>query len=110
MLRVILADDEAVIVKGLKRLIDWKKMDAVIIGEAGNGKEALNLIREKKPDLVVSDISMPELDGLELLKEINRMGLCTRVIFISGYQEFSYAKKAVTLGAVDYILKPVEKA
>lgn len=110
MLRVILADDEAVIVKGLKRLIDWKKMDAVIIGEAGNGKEALKLIREKKPDLVISDISMPELDGLELLKEINRMGLCTRVIFISGYQEFSYAKKAVTLGAVDYILKPVEKA
>lgn len=110
MLRAILADDEAVILKGLKRLIDWKKMDIEIVGEAGNGRDALELIRRKKPDLAVSDIAMPEMDGLELLQEINRAGLGTKVIFISGYQEFSYARKAVTYGAVDYLLKPIEEA
>lgn len=109
MLRAILADDEAVILKGLKKLTDWEKMGIQVVGEAGNGKEALELIQDKKPDLAVSDIAMPELDGLDMLREINRLGLGTKVIFISGYQEFSYAKKAVTYGAVDYILKPVEQ-
>lgn len=109
MLRAILADDEAVILKGLRKLIDWEKMGIQIVGEAGNGQEALELIQDKRPDLVVSDIAMPELDGLDMLREINRLELGTKVIFISGYQEFSYAKKAVTYGAVDYILKPVEQ-
>lgn len=109
MLRAILADDEAVILKGLKKLINWEKMGIRIVGEAGNGQEALELIQDKKPDLAVSDIAMPELNGLDMLREINRLGLGTKVIFISGYQEFSYAKKAVTYGAVDYILKPVEQ-
>lgn len=109
MLRAILADDEAVIVKGLKKLIDWEKLGIEIVGEADNGEDALALIQKEKPDLAVSDIAMPGMDGLEMLKRLNEEKLGTRVIFISGYQEFSYAKKAVTYGAVDYILKPVEK-
>lgn len=109
MLRAIIADDEAVILKGLRKLIDWKKMGIEIVGEAGNGREALELIQKQKPDLAVSDIAMPELNGLEMLQRINELGLETKVIFISGYQEFSYAKKAVTYGAVDYILKPIEQ-
>lgn len=107
MLQAILADDEAVIRKGLRKLVDWERFGIQIMGEASNGKEALKLILEKKPDLVISDIAMPELDGLEMLKEINQRKTGTKVIFISGYQEFSYARKAVTYGAVDYILKPV---
>ena len=110
MLRAILADDEAVILKGLRKLIDWKKLGIEIAGEAVNGKEALELIQKIKPDLAVSDISMPELNGLDMLKKINELGLATKVIFISGYQEFSYAKKAVKYGAVDYLLKPVEQS
>lgn len=109
MLRAILADDEAVILKGLRKLLDWGQLDTQIVGEACNGKEALELILEKKPDLAISDIAMPELDGLEMLKKINQSKSGTKVIFISGYQEFSYARKAVTYGAVDYLLKPVEQ-
>ena len=109
MLRAILADDEAVILKGLRKLIDWEKMGIQIVGEARDGKEALELIERVKPDLAVSDIAMPELDGLDMLKRIGEMGLYTKVIFVSGYQEFSYAKRAVKYGAVDYILKPVEQ-
>ena len=101
MLRAILADDEAVILKGLRKLIDWEKMGIQIVGEARDGKEALELIERVKPDLAVSDIAMPELDGLDMLKRIGEMGLYTKVIFVSGYQEFSYAKRAVKYGAVD---------
>ena len=109
MIRALLADDEAVILRGLKRLIAWKKMGIEIIGEASDGEEALLLIRELKPELVVSDIAMPKLNGLEMLQAIAKDGLETKVIFVSGYQEFSYAKDAVRYGAVDYLLKPVEK-
>ncbi len=109
MIRAILADDEGIILKGLKKLIDWERLGIRIVGEAGDGEEALELIREKRPQLVVSDIAMPGLSGLEMLQEIGRQGLQAKVIFVSGYQEFSYAKDAVRYGAVDYLLKPVEK-
>lgn len=109
IIQAILADDEGIILKGLKKLINWEGLGIRIVGEAGDGEEALALIREKKPQLVVSDIAMPGLSGLEMLREIGRQGLDTKVIFVSGYQEFSYAKDAVRYGAVDYLLKPVEK-
>lgn len=109
MLSAILADDEAVILKGLRKLINWEKIGIQIVGEARDGKEALELIERMKPDLAVSDIAMPNLDGLEMLKRIGELGLDTKVIFVSGYQEFSYARKAVKYGAVDYLLKPVEQ-
>lgn len=109
IIRAILADDEGIILKGLKKLIDWERLGIRIVGEAGDGKEALELMREKKPQLVISDIAMPGLSGLELLREIGRQGLEAKVIFVSGYQEFSYAQDAVRYGAVDYLLKPVER-
>lgn len=109
MIQAVLADDEGIILKGLKKLIDWERLGIEIVGEAGNGEEALKLIREKKPQLIVSDIAMPGISGLEMLREIGSQGLNTKVIFVSGYQEFSYAKDAVRYGAVDYLLKPVEK-
>ncbi|WP_432629404.1 response regulator transcription factor [Brotaphodocola sp.] len=108
-LQAILADDEAVIVRGLKKLIDWEKLGIEIVGEAKDGEEALALIREKRPQLAISDIAMPGLNGLEMLRKIGEENLNTKVIFVSGYQEFSYAKDAVRYGAVDYLLKPVER-
>ncbi|MDO4294821.1 MAG: response regulator [bacterium] len=107
-IRAVLADDEAVILKGLKKLIDWKKLGIEIVGEAKDGNQALQLIEKTQPELVLSDIAMPGLNGLGLLQEIGRRELSAKVIFISGYQEFSYAKDAVRYGAVDYLLKPVE--
>lgn len=109
MIQAILADDEGIILKGLKKLIDWERLGIRIVGEASDGEETLKLIRQKKPQLVVSDIAMPGLSGLEMLQEIGRQGLPAKVIFVSGYQEFSYARDAVRYGAVDYLLKPVER-
>lgn len=70
MIQAVLADDEGIILKGLKKLIDWERLGIEIVGEAGNGEEALKLIREKKPQLIVSDIAMPGISGLEMLREI----------------------------------------
>ena len=109
MIQAILADDEGIIVKGLKKLIDWERLGVEIVGEAGDGAEALELIQKKAPQLVVSDIAMPGLSGLEMLRQIGSQRMNTKVIFISGYQEFSYAQDAVRYGAVDYLLKPVEQ-
>lgn len=107
--RAILADDELLIIRGLRKLIDWNQLNVEIIGEAHTGEELMRLIDCEKPDLIISDICMPELTGLDMLRMTAEKGLPVKVIFISGYQEFSYAKDAVTYGAVDYILKPVEK-
>lgn len=107
--KVILADDELLILRGLRKLIDWEKQNIQIVGEAHTGEEVMRLIDEKRPDLIISDINMPEMTGLDMLRIIAERKLPVKVIFISGYQEFSYAKDAVTYGAVDYILKPIEK-
>lgn len=105
--RMILIDDEAVILRGLKQLIDWEQLNIEIIGEATDGVEGVEMIRRFQPDIVLSDISMPNLDGIELLKIVYNERLRSKVIFLSGYQEFSYAKEAVKYGAEDYLLKPI---
>lgn len=110
MLKVILIDDEAVILLGLKKLIDWRSLGYTIVGEAMDGSEGLQLIQEKKPDIVISDIAMPGVSGIEMLKQISGSNMDIKTIFLSGYQEFSYAKEALRYGAVDYLLKPVSQA
>ena len=107
--RAVLADDEVIILKGLRKLIDWDALNIEIVGEAHTGREVMELMETREPDLIVSDICMPEMTGLDMLKLISEKAPELKVIFISGYQEFSYAKDAVTYGAVDYILKPVKK-
>lgn len=109
MITVLLADDEPIIIKGLKKLISWEDRGIEIIGEAWTGRGLLEEIETKRPALVITDISMPDGSGIDVLKEISRRGLRTKVIFISAYQEFSYAKEALALGAVDYLVKPIEK-
>ena len=107
MYRVVIADDEPLIIRGLRKMIDWTKLNTEIVGEAEDGGELLELLDTLEPDIIVSDISMPQKSGLDVLKEIKSRGLKTKVIFLSGFQEFSYARDAVTYGAVDYLLKPV---
>ncbi|SDD06824.1 two-component system, response regulator YesN [Paenibacillus sp. UNCCL117] len=109
MLKAILADDEPVIIRGLKKLIPWDELGIRIAGEAWTGKGLLELIEKEQPELVITDISMPDGSGIDVIKEIARKGLETKIIFISAYQEFSYAKDALAFGAVDYLVKPVEK-
>ncbi len=107
MWRVLLADDEAVIVKGLRRLIDWEALDIEVVGEAIDGEQALALMERSRPDLVVSDIRMPRLSGLDVMARFPRDGYAPKFIFVSGYGEFEYARQALAGGAVDYLLKPV---
>ncbi len=106
-MRMILADDEPIITKGIQKLIDWKSLGIDIVGEYEDGKSAFEGILCKKPDLALLDISMPEMNGIDILKRVQEMKINTKIIFISGFQDFEYAKSAVKYGAVDYLLKPV---
>lgn len=110
MWKVLLADDEAVIVKGLRRLIDWAALGIELVGEATDGLMAAQLLEQTGPDLVISDIRMPGLSGLELMERARKGARSPKFIFVSGYEEFEYVRQALTGGAVDYLLKPVSAA
>lgn len=107
MIRMILADDEPVITRGIRKLLNWKTLGIEITGEYEDGRRTLEAIVREKPDIALLDISMPGMSGVEILKECRAMGIGTSVIFISGFQDFEYAKAALQYGAVDYLLKPV---
>lgn len=109
MFRMILADDEPVITKGIRKLVDWKGLGIEITGEYEDGKAALDGIITEHPDIALLDIHMPKKTGIDILKELKQLGIGTKVIFISGFQDFQYAKDALTYGAVDYLLKPIIK-
>lgn len=107
MIRMILADDEPIITRGIQKLVDWDSLGIQVVGEYPDGKAALDGIIKEKPDIALLDIYMPRMTGIDVLKEINTLGLQTRVIFISGFQDFQYAKDALRYGAMDYLLKPI---
>jgi two-component system response regulator YesN len=109
MYSVLIVDDEPWVVYGIKMLVEWEELGFTVIGEAYNGLDALKIIIDKKPDVVITDIRMSGLDGIELLEQISKMQIDTKVVLISGYAEFEYAQKAVKLGAFDYLLKQIEK-
>lgn len=109
MYNVLIVDDEPWVAYGLRALIDWNSLGYNVIGEANNGIQAMEMIASTKPEVVISDIRMPGLSGIELLERIREQGLITKVILISGYAEFEYAQQAIRLGAFDYLLKQVEK-
>lgn len=105
-LKLLIAEDEETIREGIVKMIDWRSHQIEVIGEAGNGSEALALIEEQVPDLLLTDIRMPQMNGLELIEAAQRKGYGFRTIILSGYNEFSYARQAITLGVADYVLKP----
>lgn len=110
MIKVLIVDDEPFIRQGLRILIDWKQYGYEIIGEAKNGIEAITEIDKNKVDLIITDIKMPEMNGIELIGYV-RDNISTKIKFIvlSGYYEFEYAKKAIKYNVTDYILKPIQK-
>ena len=109
-IRVLLADDESVILRGLKKLISWENLWLSIVGEASDGLELKQQIAEQDPDLIVTDISMPGCTGIDIIRETHEAGRSVKVIFISAYQEFTYAQQALQYGALDYLVKPVNKS
>ncbi|MDD6223089.1 MAG: response regulator [Lachnospiraceae bacterium] len=103
----VLCDDESSIVEELSMAVRWDELGIEIAGTASTGKEALNLILEKKPDIAVMDIRMPDMSGLEVMKQARESGLTTDFIILSGYNEFNYAREAIRVGAKAYLLKPL---
>lgn len=110
MLTVLLVDDEPFILQGLQVLVDWEKEGYEVPLTAANGEEALHILLEQHVDLVIADINMPVMTGLELLRQIRQVHtLDAWFVILSGYAEFSYAQEAMRYDCTDYILKPVEK-
>ncbi len=109
MFKVLIVDDEPFIQEGLKYIIDWGEYRFEIIGTASNGIEALEAMRNIKADLIITDIRMPEMDGLELIKEIKNKNIDAKFIVLSGYDDFKYLKESINLGIENYLLKPVNK-
>lgn len=106
-MNVLVVDDEAVIREGIIRSIDWDQYGIKIVGEASNGKEALQIAQETRPDIVIADIRMPVMDGLELSKHLKELMPAVKLIILTGYGEFQYAKKAIEFKVSEFVLKPV---
>ncbi|SER79632.1 two-component system, response regulator YesN [Gracilibacillus ureilyticus] len=106
MYKILLVDDERMILDGISVIIDWKSHQAELIGKAMNGLEALTLIEEKIPDIVITDITMPGLDGIGLVAKASEKYPRIKWVFLSGYNEFEYARQAMKFGVKHYLLKP----
>ncbi|OXS54486.1 hypothetical protein B1A99_26415 [Cohnella sp. CIP 111063] len=110
MRKVLLVDDDVYIRQGMRNLIDWRALGFEIGGEAGNGMEALAWMQAHRPDVVITDIRMPVLDGLELVaKAAKECAFPVSFIIASGYEDFKYAQQAVRSGVRDYLLKPIDE-
>ncbi|MFC6164051.1 response regulator [Lactiplantibacillus dongliensis] len=107
MQRVMIVDDEYMILKGMTKVVDWTALGFTIVQTARNGQQALQVAREQVIDLVITDVRMPEMTGIELMQQLQQLPQPPVVLVLSGYQEFDYVKAALRLGAMDYLLKPV---
>ncbi|OUM95788.1 MAG: hypothetical protein A9Z00_14405 [Thermobacillus sp. ZCTH02-B1] len=107
-LNVLIVDDEPIVCKGLRETVPWDEWGVRIVGEAHDGEEALEMLTRHDVDLVLSDIRMPRMDGLELSREVSGRYPGKRIVMLSGYDDFEYARQALRLGVKDYLLKPVD--
>ena len=106
MLKVLIVDDEQMVRNGIVLGVDWAALDCIIVGEASNGEEGLAAAKRYQPNLIIADVRMPKMDGLEMLKELRRMGSKSRVIMLTAYSDFEYARTALQYDADDYLVKP----
>ena len=107
MIKVFLCEDEYAIRARIKKSINWEQYGFALVGEAGDGETALPMIRETKPDILLTDIRMPFMDGLTLAKQVKQELPEIKIIVLSGYDDFNYAKQAISIGVEEYLLKPV---
>lgn len=108
MLRVVLADDEKKVLLLMCKLIDWESLGFEIVGMASDGMHALEMIRDKQPHLLVTDIRMPGFDGIDLIRQAKQMQPGLHFIVVSGYAQFEYAQNALKYGVEGYLLKPLK--
>lgn len=108
MLKVLVIDDEMFVRKGIVMETDWAALGCEVVAEAANGEEGIEAVHKYHPDLIISDIRMPKLDGIGMLRALREEGSKVQVIFLTAYSEFEYAREALKLVAFDYLLKPFE--
>lgn len=108
MVTIMIVDDEAVIRRGIQTSIDWEAHGGRIIGEARNGEQALRKVKDLSPDLLFVDIRMPVMDGLALTEAVRKIGMNTKIVILTGFNDVEYAKQALKLKVEDFLLKPVE--
>ena len=107
MIKVFLVEDEFAIREGIKKSVNWEEHGFTLVGEAGDGEIAFPKILKTRPDILITDIRMPFMDGLELARVVKAEIPDIRILVLSGYDDFNYAKEAISIGVDEYILKPV---
>ena len=108
MYKVLVADDEPFILEGIKHIINWEEYGIEFTGTASNGVEALEMLKKEGADLLITDIKMPKMSGLELIKKVRELQISTRFIILSGFDDFEYLKESIKLGIENYLLKPID--
>ena len=107
MYTIVVADDEEELRRAIIRKIDWESIGFQVVGEAENGIEALELVERMEPDLLLTDIRMPFVSGIELARQVREVRPTTQIAFLSGFDEFSYAQQAIQYNIISYMLKPI---
>jgi two-component system response regulator YesN len=107
MWKILIIDDDFQVLEGMKKSIPWEALEAQWVGEAMDGEEGLRMIRENKPDIVITDIYMPVMNGLEMIEQLRDEGFQGEIIILSGYSDFQYARQALRLEVSDYLSKPM---
>lgn len=108
LLKLVIVDDEPILLQGLLHTYDWESMGFEVVGSASSGEQALEVIREVRPHVVLTDIRMKQITGLMVMEEIQKEDFDCLFVVLSAYRDFEYAKQACDLGAFAYLLKPIE--
>lgn len=108
MYKVLIVDDEASVRSGLRDCVNWEAYNCTIVSEAGNGQQALSAVEKYRPDLVITDVRMPKMSGIQLAEQLTNQYPGTKIVFVSGYDDVAFLKSAFKVGAVNYILKPID--
>ena len=105
MYRVMLVDDEPLILAGIASMLDWEQYECRIVGKAANGQQALEQLEELRPDIVITDIKMPAMDGIEFMRKARDNKCRAQFILLTNLEDFALAREAVRLGALEYLVK-----
>ena len=106
MLKIVVVEDEELVRRGIVLAVDWATLGCVVVGEATNGEDGIKEVERFNPDIIITDVKMPKMDGLEMVRQLRERGNTANIIILTAYSSIAYAQSAIKLGAVDYLLKP----